>query len=469
MNIARSSKSALKTCRFAFDYVTQFGSVPRHARGQWLSKRVVDLGPTYIKMAQFVANRKDIVDKDIACSFRKLQDNVQPMEALHVQEILAETRRFVELKIDEEPFASASIAQVHRGSLVDTRTGCTLDVAVKLRRHGIRAAIDADISVLLFVLNLFRHFGIPDIDESIKIVKAFQDMIVQETDFVREVDNMRAFVESNDGMMRSAQVPTAFAELCSEEVIVMEYVPSVRFDSLEAVFTKEQRSEIAYELMDQVVLQFLEGGVMHGDPHGGNVGLSIRPEHVRGSGATGHADLLAKIVYYDFGNVVRVDARVRSAIKSLIFELMIENVPGVRRLLLNWPDLLEIKDVERTDVYIDMYIKYMKTIDFAVFKSSSSSSSSSSFFSSFPSRSSAFAASKPASSFSPKEVVPIRMNGKLLEIMRVFGLVEGICMTLDPDFSYSNVFVKHADSFLFDSDFLFNKASSDFENLIMMK
>ena len=440
--------TVLKTCRFAFDYTTTYKALPAPARGPWLARRVSALGPTAIKMAQFVANRKDVVDKDVARALRRLQDDADPMPFEAVRGILEGRGVLGRIELEERPFASASIAQVHRGFFTRSSPGAGAGagaeqeqeqqthairetVAVKVRRPGVREAIEADVGALLLLLRLLGRLGVPDVDESMRLVEAFRDMIVKETDFRLEVSNMVAFKSANAGMMTTglASVPGVFPDLCHEDVIVMDFVPSVRMDALGARVTQEQRSALAYALMDQVVDQFLRGGVMHGDPHGGNIGLSAD----RGDGAD------RAIVYYDFGNVVFVDARVRGAVKSLIFELMLENVPGVRRLLLNWPDLLEIKDAGKTDVYIDMYIQYMKRIDFAVFSGAG------------------------AGAGADRDVVPIRMSGKLLEIMRVFGLIEGICVQLDPEFSYAAVFVKHADAFVLDGDFLWNKASSDFD------
>jgi predicted unusual protein kinase regulating ubiquinone biosynthesis (AarF/ABC1/UbiB family) len=428
-----------KTARFVFEYNTKFKRLNRAERGPWLTKQIGNLGPTYVKMAQFVANRKDVVDKDVAEALRQLQSDVRPLEEAEIDKIIASNFDVLSnIVIEKTPIASASIAQVHRG-VVTSSNGRRDVVAVKLLRPGIKDSILKDTAVLLLVLRCLQRVGVKDVQESIGIIETFRDSILKETDFGQEIANMTAFAANNDvkdGLGASIRIPRVFPELCSENVIVMEHVASHRFDDLSERLTPTQRSQVAYALMDQMVRQFLRGSVMHGDPHGGNIGIEFEQD--------GSSEFRFNIVYYDFGNVVYIDSRVRTAIKSLIFELMFENTKGVKRLLMNWPDLLEIKDAAQSDYYIAMYIEYIKKIDFAVFRNAKSK----------------------AATVTMSEAVPIKMSGKLLEVMRVFGLVEGLCVQLDPGFSYMKAFETQADSFLFDMDFMWYKASTDIDNLL---
>lgn len=430
----RMLATLVKAGALAVDYAVSFRKLRTEPeRGRWIADRAQRLGPTFVKMAQFVANRRDIVGPDIAQALRRLQDRVQPMPAHEVQRLLSRNPALAGVLLSSEPFASASIAQVHLGRRLSDPADAPR-LAVKLRRPGIRRQLDADLGGLRALLVVARRLGLPDVDEQLMLLDDFGAFVLLETDFRNEVANLEAFarVHADDPQVR---VPRVVPELCSDEVVVMEYVAARRIDD-GTDLSPAQRKAVAALVMDQVVKQFMVHGIMHGDPHAGNIGLLL---------PAGGAPPAIAIVYYDLGHVVRVDRRVQAAIKTLVFELMLENVAGVRRLLQNWPDLLHIKDAERTDAYIDMYIRYLKTIDFNAFRSSS-----------------ADAAAAPTTA---DEIVPIRMNGKLLEIIRVFGLVEGLCLVLDDDFNYADVFVKNAESFLMDADFLRYKASADLESL----
>src|SRR5271166_4971809 len=118
-----------------------------------LRKSFEDLGPTYIKLGQLIASSQGLFPERYCIEFRKCLDRVRPFEYADVQRILrAELGRDpaeIFASIDEEPLASASIAQVHSAKLLDGK-----DVVIKVQRPLIDQLVEADLRVLKFMARL---------------------------------------------------------------------------------------------------------------------------------------------------------------------------------------------------------------------------------------------------------------------------------------------------------------------------
>ena len=177
--------------------------------------------------------------------------------------------------------------------------------------------------------------------------------------------------------------------------------------------------------MDFVVMQFIQEGIMHGDPHEGNIGLSL----------DGH-----KLVVYDLGNMIRIEPSLRTLLKQLIFEIMIENRDGALEVIKRI-NLIEVRDEQALKLYLDKYIQYIKTIDVRVFKVTESD----------------------------RDVfkkLPVKFDSIIFKLIRVFSIIEGICKELDPKFNYTTVFVKYIDLLVFDADFIEYKIRSDLRSML---
>ena len=117
------------------------------AEARELAKDVERLGPTYIKLAQLLSTRPDIIPQAYCDALARLQDNVAPFPFAEVEKILNEdldvrvSRAFA--RIDPKPVAAASMAQVHYAELRDGRA-----VALKVQRPGIREQVLDDLEAL---------------------------------------------------------------------------------------------------------------------------------------------------------------------------------------------------------------------------------------------------------------------------------------------------------------------------------
>ena len=419
-------KKIFHTSSLILDMRMSYRFVPDKAKPVWIKTRIQQLGPTYIKLGQFMSNRSDILgdNKFLKEALVKLHDEVDPLSWDIAYDVISANTDISQFEdIHPVPIASASIGQVHRGTL---KTG--EEVVIKLRRPNILADINDDVAILNLVLGILLFFA-PEskknhFTEAFKMVNDMKTSIEKESVFSDELANMVAFQTLK---LKGVQIPVPYPLLSNDRILVMQYVPSIKFAHA-YVADPDKRRLLAFEIMDCFVKQLLFHGIVHGDPHPGNYALSTSKD---------------KFIMYDFGSIVRVDARTQTYFKLLVFELLNDNVKGVLNLLKEVPELIIIKDETTLKTYIKSYIKYIKTIDINVLK-------------------------EIANDRTVDQDLPVKFANKVFEIVRVFGIIEGICIDLDPLFSYEEVFNKYADVLFNDSDFLILKSCQDFNSLIDM-
>jgi predicted unusual protein kinase regulating ubiquinone biosynthesis (AarF/ABC1/UbiB family) len=204
----------------------------------------------------------------------------------------------------------------------------------------------------------------------------------------------------------------------------MEYVPHIKLT--EAYTDKIKNKKLASEIMGLFINQFIFNGVVHADPHLGN--LALLPDRSR-------------FVMYDFGHIIEFDVKTRNYMKLFVFELMNENIDNIIKIIKKVPDLITVVDEEQLIKYIKEYVKYIKTIDITVLKDLTQND---------------------------KSNLPFKFSGKIYELIRTFGIIEGICLEIDPTFSYYEVFNKYINRFFNDDDFIVMKSSMDMDKVIDM-
>src|SRR6185312_14588494 len=111
-----------------------------------IPKAFSDLGPTYVKFGQIIASSPGAFGESMSREFRGLLDRVPPADSGEVHKLVVEDLggepSDLFASFEEEPFASASIAQVHYATL---KTG--EEVVVKIQRPGIRRRVAADLQI----------------------------------------------------------------------------------------------------------------------------------------------------------------------------------------------------------------------------------------------------------------------------------------------------------------------------------
>jgi predicted unusual protein kinase regulating ubiquinone biosynthesis (AarF/ABC1/UbiB family) len=275
-----------------------------------IPKTFADLGPTYVKFGQIIASSPGAFGEQLSREFRSLLDSVPPADTAEVHKLLAAelgadpSELFA--SFDEEPFASASIAQVHFATL---HTG--EEVVVKIQRPGIRRRVAADLQILKRFAQVAELAKTGRRLSAKDVVADFADNLAEELDFRIEAQSMEAWVSGlhSSPLGRNIKVPNVHWEFTSERVLTMERVHGVRIDDIAAI--REQGFD-GTELVKALLFSTFEGGLrhglFHGDLHAGNLLV----------------DAKGRIVFLDFGIMGRIDPRERWLLRELVYALLVK-------------------------------------------------------------------------------------------------------------------------------------------------
>ncbi|WP_436796379.1 AarF/UbiB family protein [Actinospongicola halichondriae] len=284
--------------------------VPRGASVA-LRRSFTDLGPTAVKFGQLIASSPGLFPETLATEMRRLLDAVPAEPATRIRRVIERSlgQSLTELfaDFDDEPIASASIAQVHRARLHDGR-----DVAVKVRRPRLRDRIDQDLRMLHTVAAVLARAG--SLGESLNPVAIVDDLastIVGELDFRREAATMTEYAEVLSKLDPDAAcvVPEPIDGMVTERVLVMTYVEGVPIDDAAALHASGHDAE---QLLRTGVRTWvgaaLEHGLFHGDVHAGN--LFVTPD--------------GDLAFLDFGIAGRLDERTRLILRRALPAVLVD-------------------------------------------------------------------------------------------------------------------------------------------------
>ncbi|TMA19758.1 MAG: AarF/ABC1/UbiB kinase family protein, partial [Deltaproteobacteria bacterium] len=241
------------------------GSTARRFR-----ETLAELGPTFIKLGQILSSRPDILPPDFITELTLLQDSAAPMPLQTVLQLiekgLGQPANTLFARIDPEPMASASIAQVHRARL---KTG--EDVVVKVQRPVIEAQIRSDTD-LLFYLARFLEGVIEEtgIYTPTGIVAEFRNAMLLELDFENEARNIEEFAK-NHAERPYVVIPKLYRELSCKTVITLQELKGRKLKEVLQDPSGVDKKQLARNILDASFHQLFTDGLFHGDPHPGNV------------------------------------------------------------------------------------------------------------------------------------------------------------------------------------------------------
>lgn len=231
------------------------------------------LGPTYVKIGQLASNRSDLLPKAYCDAFEKLRDDANPMPfdvvIEQIDRAYGKSWHEVFASIDPVPLGAASIAQVHKATLLDGTT-----VAVKVRRPGVAESMAEDIMLMkhLLALGEFASNSHRDILLSLEgFIEEIERTTASEVDFTSELHNLMRFhdeLADEEGVTS----PVAYPQYSCESVLVMEFVQGTEISHTEELCQQGvDMNALARRVCQSYVTQVLDDGFFHADPHPGNI------------------------------------------------------------------------------------------------------------------------------------------------------------------------------------------------------
>jgi len=267
-------------------------------------KTFVTLGPSYIKLGQWLSSRADLLPQPYLDVLEKLQDNVRPEPFLDVKPILERELGSLENifeSFDPSAISGASLGQVYRARYKEK------DVVVKISRPNIEETIGQNIYILRKLLPLATRF----IDENLRfsaegMLSQFIETVHEEMDYRIEAKNLIQ-IKNNLKEDKSVIIPRVYLDRTSRHVITMEYLPGTKITDIKTLNQNNiDRAKLVYRIHRLFFKMLLRHSIFHADPHPGNISITNE----------------GTIILYDFGMVGRLDDETRRRLVRLYLGLV---------------------------------------------------------------------------------------------------------------------------------------------------
>jgi ubiquinone biosynthesis protein len=270
-----------------------------------LAAALTRLGPTYVKLGQFLATRPDVVGVTLARDLETLQDKMAPFPQ-------AEAERAVELALGKPlgelfaafgpPVAAASIAQVHRAEIVAADT-CRA-VAVKVLRPGIERRFRADIESFAFAAGKAEQFSAEAQRlRLVEVVETLRRSVAIEMDLRLEAAALSEMAENtrDDPEFR---VPTVDWDRTARDVLALEWIEATPLhDRARLAAQGFVLKELGRAVIQTFLRHALRDGFFHADMHPGNL----------------FVDHDGKLVAVDFGIMGRLGPKERRFLAEILY------------------------------------------------------------------------------------------------------------------------------------------------------
>jgi ubiquinone biosynthesis protein len=278
------------------------------------------LGPTFVKLGQMLSTREDLLPPAWTTELARLHSDVAPVPfddlLPQVEQALGRSPFEVFGHVEREPYAAASIAQIHRAKLASGTP-----VILKVRRPGIESKIDADLRILDHLAHLIER-EMPEVRRyrPVQVVGQLRGSLEREIDLAVEARNTERFARSFADDL-GILVPRVYWEWTSNTMNVQEHIEGIRGNDLAAIDSAGlDRKALAARGVDAVLKMILVDGFFHADPHPGNV------MYLPGN----------RIALIDFGMVGRLSPVRRRQIIDLLAGLAGHDEEAMLEVLLDW-------------------------------------------------------------------------------------------------------------------------------------
>ncbi|WEL17111.1 Putative unusual protein kinase [Halorhabdus sp. SVX81] len=374
-------------------------SAQRHERASTLLQSLLTLGPTFIKLGQMLSTRPDVLPPEYVTEFSKLQDRVPPADWDDARVVLEDELGPVEERFsdfDTEAISGASLGQVYYAEIDGD------PAAVKVRRPGVEELVQADLRVLRWLLPILLYFVDDARSFSLEtLADEFDQTIRQEMDYEREARMLTEIRENFAGDDR-VRIPPVVESHSTERVLTMEYVEGTKINDVEELDEKGiDRTQLAETLERAYFQMIVEDGVYHADPHPGN--LAVQDD--------------GTLVFYDFGMSGRVDSFLQDRIIDFYMAVAEQDIDAILDALIEMgtlspevdrqvmADVMELAIADARGEEIEQYRvqQIIQSVEDTIYE------------------------------------FPLRLPENLALVLRVATVVEGVAVTLDPDFDFISV------------------------------
>ncbi|MGM0753993.1 MAG: ABC1 kinase family protein [Bacillota bacterium] len=363
--------------------------------GKEFKETLFELNGVLIKVGQLLSIREDLLPKEFINQIQDLVDHVPPSPWEEIEKVLErEWDGSVTTKvqaIDQEAVASASIGEVYKATLFDGT-----QAAVKVQRPEIPSLVKTDFRSLAIIIWFARYFApVPKGFIDFKMLyKELKQVIEQELDFSKEMNTGISFKQRFRDHP-NVKIPAMYPELCTDKVLVMEWVDGFRLNDRKAFESYGlDGQKLAKELFRLFLPQWLEPGVFHADPHAGNI--LLQPD--------------GTFVLLDYGMIGEISKRDSTHFQDLLEGILLKNFRKAAEALAQLGFLLP----DASPKTIEPVLKEFVTLDMEEFKQMDLISVK-------------------------KEIndmvksLPIQVPTRFIFLGRSFATIEGLVHTLSPD------------------------------------
>ena len=246
-------------------------STNKSQRGQRLRTALEELGPVFVKFGQMLSTRPDLIPDDIVIELTRLQDAVPPFTGELARRLIEQAygERLEQhfMVFDDEPMASASIAQVHRAQLHDGT-----HVVVKVLRPAVEKEIDRDLE-LLYTLARFanKYWSEGKRLRPVEVIDEYNKTIHDELDLMCEASNASK-LRSNFENSTIIYIPKIYWQHTRRNVMVMEEITGIPIRDVAAIRKAGiDMRQLAHNGVEIFFTQAFRDGFFHADMHPGNI------------------------------------------------------------------------------------------------------------------------------------------------------------------------------------------------------
>ncbi len=284
------------------------------ANARRLKETILNLKGLFIKVGQLVSILSNFLPEYFRRELEELQDQIPPRPLseinTRIQSEFGKNPEELFASFDENAFASASLAQVHKARLHDGRS-----VAVKVQYMDIEEMAHKDLKTIQRLIGIAGFlFRIRGLDTNFTQVR---EMILEELDFEKEAQNINE-IAANFETIEKVSFPRVVEELSSQRVLTTEFIDGVKISDLDAILSLGiDREELSERVLIAYCQMIFSDGIYHADPHPGNI--LVQPD--------------GGIVFIDFGAVAQLSPEMKDGIPQFLEACLLRNTEQIVKSL----------------------------------------------------------------------------------------------------------------------------------------